>query len=62
MARRIQIFTRLLPEQAEALDEIGQEMIDTGAVTEKELTTKQGVNRSEVIRILLAKADRRLSD
>jgi len=54
MTRRIQIFTRLDPEQVETLDRIGAEM---GLTIERTGET----NRSETIRQLLAKADPRLA-
>lgn len=58
MARQVQIFTRLLPEKVEALEEIGRELAAEGEETVK---SDGEVNCSEVIRILLAKADRRLA-
>lgn len=53
--RREQIFTRLTRDQTEALDRIGRER--------KLFITRNGqVNRSEVIRVLLAEADDRLME
>lgn len=58
MARRIQIFTRLEPRQEVTLQEIGQEMADQGIT---DVIRHDGeINVSEVIRILLGRADRRL--
>lgn len=58
MARQLQVFTRLTPEKIDVLDEIGVELANEGHDTVNDLGE---VNRSEVIRILLAKADRRLA-
>jgi len=55
MSRRIQIFTRLDPEQVETLDRIGAEL---GLVIDRTGET----NRSETIRQLLAKADPRMAE
>jgi metal-responsive CopG/Arc/MetJ family transcriptional regulator len=51
----VQVFTRLTIAQTEQLDKIGNEL---GLFIER----NGEVNRSEVIRRLLAKADRRMID
>ena len=57
--RKLQVFTRLYPSQIEALIEIGEEMQAAGNV-EVVITRSGEINTSEVIRLLLAKADRRM--
>ena len=58
----VQEFVRLTPTKSAVLTTIGQEWIDTGQVDAADLDNHRGgINTSEVIRRLLAKADSRLA-
>lgn len=59
MARRGQVFTRLSDRQEELLVEIGKELAKEGHATIK---GDGEVNTSEVIRVLLGRADERLAE
>lgn len=58
----VQEFFRTTPAKSQMLKTIGQEMIDTGAPDPDALVNgRGGINTSEVVRRLLAKADPRLA-
>lgn len=64
MAREI-LFTRAVASKVAVFDQIGREMAEKAGVAEMEppfFKSDGSVNRSEVLRRLLAKADPRLRD